>query len=186
MREDIVVAGLGGQGVILASMVIAWAGLYDGKRVVQIPSYGPKIRGGTANGTTVISTSEIYSPVTEHPTSVIVMNEPSLKKFVENFPNKFSVIENGLVVINASVVKRKCTRKGIQIIRVNANEIAERVGSLKAANMVVLGAYFEKRKILSWDSIFKGLEEYLSNIDKSKFLALNKKALEAGAKATRT
>ncbi len=182
MREDIIVAGFGGQGIIFASKVIIQAGLYDEKKVAQIPSYGPEMRGGTANGMAIISDQEIYSPITEHPTSVIVMNEPSLKKFVENFPNKFSVIENGLVVINTSVVKRECTRKSVQIVRVNANEIAQNLGNSKAANMVVLGAYFEKSGIVKWESVLKGLEAYLAKIGKSKFLALNKKALEAGAK----
>jgi len=181
-EERVIIAGFGGQGVIFASKVLIWAGLFDGKIIVHIPSYGPEIRGGTANGIAIISEEEIHSPVTEHPSSVIIMSQPSLVKFVEDFPNDLSVKKDGLVVINASMVKRKCKRKSIQIVKVNANEIAEKVGSIKVANMVALGAYLETRKILSWDSIFKGLEAYLTKLKKLKFLALNKKALEAGAK----
>lgn len=183
MREDIIVAGFGGQGVIFTSKVIAWAGLFDGKNVVQKPSYGPEMRGGTANGTAIISDGEIYSPVFKHPNSVIVMNEPSLKKFVDDYPNDLSVKEKGLVVVNTSVVKRECKRKDVQIVKVKANEIAEKIGNAKAANMVILGAYFAKRNILKWKSVLKGLEGYLSSVGKSKFFDINKKALEAGAEA---
>lgn len=194
-EERVIVAGFGGQGVIFASKVLVWAGLFDGKWVIHIPSYGPEIRGGTANGIAIISDGEIYSPVTEHPSSVIIMSQPSLVKFVEDLPKELKaekgvlakprVKDGGLVIINASMIKGECKRKNVQIVKVNANEIAEKVGSKKVANMVALGAYLETRKILSWDSIFKGLEAYLTKLKKNKFLALNKKALEAGAKATK-
>ena len=194
-EERVIVAGFGGQGVIFASKILIWAGLFDGKWVIHIPSYGPEIRGGTANGIAIISEEEIHSPVTEHPSSVIIMSQPSLVKFVEDLPEELKVKkgvlakprvkDGGLAIVNASMIKIKCKRKGVQIVKINANEIAEKVGSKKVASMVALGAYLETRKILSWDSIFKGLEAYLANIDKSKFLALNKKALEAGAKATK-
>lgn len=181
MRENIIIAGSGGQGVIFASKVVIWAGLFDGKWVVQIPSYGPEMRGGTANGTAIISDGEIYSPVIKHPSAVIVLNEPSLKKFVEDYPNDLSVKEGGLAVVNTSIVKRECERKDVQVVKINANEIAEKIGTPKAANMVILGAYFAKRNILKWESVLKGLEGYLADIGKSKFFEANKKALEAGA-----
>lgn len=180
-REDIIIAGFGGQGVIFASKVAIWAGLFDGKNVAQKPSYGPEMRGGTANGTTIISDEEIYSPVFKHPSSIIVMNEPSLKKFVEDYPNDLSIEKDGLAVVNSSIVKRKCKRKDVQVVKVKANEIAEKIGAPRAANMVILGAYFAKRNILKWESVLKGLEGYLSSVGKNKFFDINKKALEAGA-----
>lgn len=197
LREDIIIAGFGGQGVIFASKVAAWAGLFDGKWIIQRPSYGPEMRGGTANGTTIISSSEIYSPVFRNPSAVIIMNEPSIKKFVEDMPKElkeenkkdipaeFRVKVQGLAIINTSMVKRKPKRKGIEIVEIKATEIAEKLGSAKIANMVALGAYLEKRKILKWESVFKGLEYFLSKAGKNKFFDINKKALEAGAKVVK-
>lgn len=199
MRENLVIAGFGGQGVIFASKVAFEAGLVEEKWVAQIPSYGPEMRGGTANGTAIISDEEIYSPVFRHPSSVIVMSGPALKKFVEDIPKElknenekkvlaeFRVKEEGLAVINTSIVKERPNRKDIEIVEIEATDIAQNLGNPKAANMVALGAYFEKRKILKWESIFEGLKAYLArpDVNKLKFFDINKKALEAGASSVR-
>jgi len=182
-EERIIIAGFGGQGVIFASRVLIQAGLTAGKNVIQFPSYGPEMRGGTANGIAIISDQEIFSPTTEHPDSVIVMSQPALQKFVDDFPKNLSVKKNGLVVVNASIVNKPPRRKDIQVIKIEAKRIAEKIGSGKVANMVALGAYLARKKILNWDDIFKGLKVYLSDdrVNKLKFFDINKKALEAGA-----
>lgn len=182
-EERVIIAGFGGQGVIFASKVLIQAGLTAGKTVVQFPSYGPEMRGGTANGIAVISDEEIYSPVTEHPSSVIIMSQPSLQKFVDDFPKDLSVKRGGLVVINTSIINKPPRRKDIQVIEIDAKRIAEKIGSGKVANMVALGAYLARKKILNWEDVFKGLKVYLSDdrVNKLKFFDINKKALEAGA-----
>lgn len=174
MLERIIISGFGGQGVMLMGRLLAYAGMIEGKKVAWMPSYGPEMRGGTANCTVLISSKEIGSPIVSHPKVLIAMNQPSLDKFEAN------VRENGLIILNSSLIKHEVKRKDVNIIRIPADEIADKLGNSRAINMVVLGAYVKKSRVVKLDTIFKALEKALTG-PKQKLLDINKKALKQGA-----
>ncbi|MBA7497851.1 Pyruvate synthase subunit PorC [subsurface metagenome] len=174
MLERIIISGFGGQGVMLIGRLLAYAGMIEGKKVAWMPSYGPEMRGGTANCTVLISSNEIGSPIVSHPKVLIAMNQPSLDKFESN------VSENGLIILNDSLIKREVNRNDVKVIRIPADDIADKLGNSRAANMVVLGAYVKKSKVVKMETIFKALEKALAGRNK-KLLELNKEALKQGA-----
>jgi 2-oxoglutarate ferredoxin oxidoreductase subunit gamma len=149
-----------------------------GKNVTWFPSYGPEMRGGTANCTVIVSDEEIGSPMVLNPQAVIAMNLPSLDKY------ESMVKEGGVLIVNASLTNREATRKGIDIATIKANEIAESVGNMRMINMVMMGALLERLPVVSIDAIKKTLTEHLP-ARKQDLLALNKKALDLGAGAAR-
>ncbi len=174
MLERIIISGFGGQGVMLMGRLLAYAGMIEGKKVAWMPSYGPEMRGGTANCTVLISSNEIGSPIVSHPKILIAMNQPSLDKFEPN------VRENGLIIINSSLIKREVKRKDVNIIKIPADDIAAKLGTPRATNMVVLGAYVKKSGAVKMETIFKALEKALTG-PKQKLLDKNKEALKQGA-----
>lgn len=179
MKENIlIIAGFGGQGVMLMGQVLATAAMIENKHSTWLPSYGPEMRGGTANCTVVISEEMIGSPIADTPNSVIAMNIPSLLKFEEKLS------QNGILIINSSVVDREPSRHDIQVAKIDANKIAEDIGNLRVANMVVLGAYVEKTGLVSMESIEKAFERKLTG-QKAKLIDVNITAVKAGMKAVR-
>jgi 2-oxoglutarate ferredoxin oxidoreductase subunit gamma len=174
MLERIIISGFGGQGVMLMGRLLAYAGMIEGKKVAWMPSYGPEMRGGTANCTVLISTEEIGSPIVSHPKVLIAMNQPSLDKFESN------VSENGLIILNDSLIKREVKRNDVNVIKIPADDIADKLGNSRAANMVVLGAYVKKSGAVKLETIFKALEKALTGRNK-KLLEINKEALKQGA-----
>jgi 2-oxoglutarate ferredoxin oxidoreductase subunit gamma len=173
MLEEVIIAGFGGQGVMLMGRLLAYAGMLEGKNVAWMPSYGPEMRGGTANCTVIISSEEIASPVIPYPMSIIVMNKPSLDKFEAN------VQKDGLIIINESLIDQKVKRDDVRIVRVPANDIANKLGNLRVANMVALGTYVKKSEVVKLKTIFKALEKVLAGRNQ-KLIDLNKKALKQG------
>jgi len=173
MLERIIISGFGGQGVMLMGRLLAYAGMLEGKNVAWMPSYGPEMRGGTANCTVLISTKEIGSPIVSHPKILIAMNQPSLDKFESN------VNENGLIILNDSLIEREVKRKDVKTIRIPADVIADKLGSSRAANMVVLGAYVKESGVVKMETIFKALEKALAGRNQ-KLIEINKKALKQG------
>lgn len=173
MLEEVIIAGFGGQGVMLMGRLLAYAGMLEGKNVAWMPSYGPEMRGGTANCTVIISSEEIASPVVPYPRSIIVMNKPSLDKFEP------TVQKDGLIIINESLIDQKVKRDDVRIVRVPANDIANQLGNLRVANMVVLGTYVKKSGVVKLKTIFKALEKVLAGRNQ-KLIDLNKKALKQG------
>ncbi len=169
-------AGFGGQGVMLMGQVLSLAGMIDNKHVTWIPSYGPEMRGGTANCTVVIDTQSIGSPVVDQPDEVIAMNNPSLAKFEP------SIRKNGILILNTSVIDQKPKRKDIHVIEVKANEIADQLGNPKVANMVILGAYIHATKAVSRSSLEQALETKLGS-KKGHLVEVNMKAIDEGMKA---
>ena len=174
MLKEVIIAGFGGQGIMLIGRLLAYAGMIEDKKVAWMPSYGPEMRGGTANCTVIISSEEIASPVVHYPKSVIAMNEPSLDKFEE------TVQKDGLIVVNSSLVEREVNRNDVAVVRVPANDIANKLGNLKVANMVILGAYVKKLGLVKLETIFKVLEKTLTG-PKQKLININKEALKLGA-----
>ena len=171
--EDVIIAGFGGQGVLFIGKLLAYAAMKEGRKVTWIPSYGPEMRGGTANCTVVISDETIGSPVITSPHSLIVMNNPSLDSFEPR------LITGGVLIMNTSLITRESKRNDVTVIKVPANKIAFELGSDKAANMVMLGAYIAKTKVVSSQSILDGLEKVLGE-EKRRFLEINKRAFEKG------
>lgn len=175
MYEDLVIAGFGGQGIIFAGKLVAHAGLREGKYVTCFPSYGAEMRGGTANCTVIISDSPIASPIISSPLNLIVMSQPSFLKF---FPR---VKEGGRVILNSSLVGEELKRDGLKVIKIPANDIAEKLGASRVANMVALGAWAKESGAVRLDSLIQSLKEVLSR-DKMGLLALNGQALREGEK----
>jgi len=171
--EDLIIAGFGGQGILFIGKLLAYAVMKEGRNVTWIPSYGPEMRGGTANCTVVISDEEIGSPVITRPHSLIVMNNPSL----ETFEPRLKL--NGLLVLNTSLVTLKPKRSDIRLIRVPANKIAMELGNDRVANMVMLGAYIAKTKVASKERILEALRNVLAK-GKTELYELNKAAFEKG------
>lgn len=174
MQQEVIISGFGGQGVLFAGQLLAYAGMDEGKEVTWIPSYGPEMRGGTANCTVVISDEEIGSPFVKNPTAVIAMNLPSLDKY------EHSVREGGILVVNQSIVDRQVTRDDIQVVNIPANEIAESLGSKRAVNMVMIGALLGNMDLLSLEALERALKEHLPERHQ-KLLEANKEALRRGA-----
>ncbi|MBN2551726.1 MAG: 2-oxoacid:acceptor oxidoreductase family protein [Spirochaetales bacterium] len=174
MREEIIFAGFGGQGIILSGTIICLAAMKEGKRVTHIPSYGAEMRGGTANCSVVISDQEIASPVIPHPSVCVVMNKPSLIKFEPRLR------EGGTLLYNSSLIDIEPSRGDIRRISVPANELAEREGSARSANMIMLGLLAAiKPEIASLDSIRATLDQAVSARHRN-LNEINKRCLERG------
>lgn len=176
MYQGLLIAGFGGQGVVSAGILAAYAGMLEDKRVTFFPSYGAEMRGGTANCSVVVSTEDIASPIVAHPTTLIVMNEPSLTLFEPNLE------EGGLLLVNSSLIKAGPKRGDIEIVNVPVNDIAEKVGSPKSANMVMIGAFAKKTGALKLESIFEALPKVFRRANE-EMIAKNIAALKAGANA---
>ncbi|MCB2213939.1 2-oxoacid:acceptor oxidoreductase family protein [bacterium] len=174
MQQEVIIAGFGGQGVLFAGKLLAYTGLEVDKDVTWIPSYGPEMRGGTANCTVVISDEEIGSPFVKNPTAVIAMNLPSLEKFEDR------VAPGGVLVVNASMVDQPVKRDDVTVINIPANEIAEEIGSNRYVNMVVVGALLGNLDLLPLDAVEASLEAHMPERHK-KFLKGNIEALRQGA-----
>jgi 2-oxoglutarate ferredoxin oxidoreductase subunit gamma len=165
-------AGFGGQGVLSMGLNLAQAAMVEGKNVTYLPSYGAEVRGGTANCTVAVSDEDIASPVASSPEFIVVMNKPSLFKFQ-------NLLESGGVLfVNSSLIDAETTRGDIEVIRVSANTIAEELGSPKAANMVMLGAFIKKSNLVSLETVIEELKNILGK--KKSLIEINTKALKTG------
>jgi 2-oxoglutarate ferredoxin oxidoreductase subunit gamma len=177
--QDVIVAGFGGQGVMLIGTLLAYAAMEDGLNVTYLPVYGPEMRGGTANCTVVVSKEDIGSPIIRLPKSLIAMNRPSLDKFQPRVQDK------GVVVINSSLVDMELAdRARVQAVGVPANEIADSLGNTKMANMVAIGAYAQLTGVVSLDVLKASLKKVISP-NYSKMIPANEQAIQAGADAVR-
>jgi 2-oxoglutarate ferredoxin oxidoreductase subunit gamma len=178
MQTEVIFAGFGGQGVLFAGMIMAFAAMDAGHDVTWMPSYGPESRGGTSNCTVVIADEEIGSPTVKHPKAVVVMNLPSLDRFEP------LVAPGGVLIVNSSLVNRDPSRNDITWLMIPAQEIAEMIGPRRLLNMVMLGALLDKLPILSSDEIKTALSAHLPERHK-KLLKSNIDALEKGAAFSR-
>jgi 2-oxoglutarate ferredoxin oxidoreductase subunit gamma len=174
MHTEVIFAGFGGQGVLFAGQVLAFAAMDAGHDVTWMPSYGPEMRGGTANCTVVIADEEIGSPTVKHPNAAVVMNLPSLDKFEP------LVSPGGVLIVNSSLVNRNPTRTGISWVMIPAQEIAETIGPRRLLNMVMLGALLEKLPILTLSAIKTALDAHMPERHKKLFKS-NVEALDKGA-----
>ena len=173
MTNEIMIAGFGGQGVMAIGKTLAEAGMKEGKAVSWLPSYGPEMRGGTANCCVVISEEEIICPIVLEPTELIAMNLPSLLKFEP------TVVKGGTIFVNSSIISEKVSRDDVRAIYVPCLDIANELGNAKVANMVMLGAYVGATKILKPETIEEMITEMFSGA-KAKFIPLNIEAFRRG------
>ena len=176
MTKEFVFAGFGGQGMLLIGKFLAMACMLDGKHVSWLPSYGPEMRGGTANCSVIVSDDPVASPIVYEADVVVAMNLPSLDKF------EHEVKPGGLLVINSSIIERKSVRDDITVVYCDAMKIAEEVKNPKGANVAILGAMMAKCPIVDIDKMTEAIRIELGE-RKAKFLDGNVMALKAGMEA---
>ena len=174
MYQGIRISGFGGQGVISAGVLLAQAGMMEGKEVSFFPSYGAEMRGGTANCSVVVASDEVSTPIVSTPDTAIVLNEPSLAKFEP------TVKPGGLLIVNSSLVNSKPTRTDIRVLYVPCNQIAGELGNAKIMNMVALGAFAAATGAITVDAIAKALPKVYKKL-KPEVIELNVQALKRGA-----
>ncbi|NLA52475.1 MAG: 2-oxoacid:ferredoxin oxidoreductase subunit gamma [Alcaligenaceae bacterium] len=178
MTHQIIIAGFGGQGIMFMGQLLTYAGMLENKNVSWLPSYGPEMRGGTANCNVIISDDMVASPIVTKATAVIAMNRPSLDKF-ENV-----VVRDGLLLVNSSLIDKKASRDDIEVCYIPANEIADRLGNSRVANMVMLGGYIAKSRAVSPESVIDSLTKVLGT-SKAHLIPINHKALNMGAECVK-
>ncbi|HOB35033.1 MAG: 2-oxoacid:ferredoxin oxidoreductase subunit gamma [Firmicutes bacterium] len=171
---EMIFAGFGGQGVMSMGMMLAYAGMLEGKNVSWIPSYGPEMRGGTANCAVVVTSDEIGSPFVTDPDVVVAMNLPSMDKFEPRLK------KGGLLIYNSSLIEREGGRDDIEVIGIPANEIASELGNSRVANMVVMGALLAKTGVAKPESVKDALRKVLP-AHRHDLLPVNEQAMERGA-----
>ena len=174
MISEIIIAGFGGQGVLLMGQLIAYAGMIEDRSVSWLPSYGPEMRGGTANCSIIVSSDPVGSPVVTEADAVIVMNKPSLDKY------EGTLKPGGSLFINSSLIDKKATRSDITVHYLPVNDIAAELGNPKVANIVMLGAYVASSGTVSKESVIKAVE-YVLGHGKSHLIPINEKAFDEGA-----
>jgi 2-oxoglutarate ferredoxin oxidoreductase subunit gamma len=175
MMHQVVAAGFGGQGVLTMGQLLTYAGMLEGNDVSWLPSYGPEMRGGTANCHVIITDEgAVGSPIITDATAVIVMNRPSLAKFEP------LAVPKGLLLINSSLVTDRPKRDDIEALYIPANEIADELGNIRVANIVMLGAYLKRTGAVGFDSIEAALRKAFGE-KKAGLIPVNMKALSRGA-----
>ncbi len=172
-QQEVTMAGMGGQGIMVIGQLLAHATVQEGGNVVWFPSYGPETRGGSAECTVIISSDEIGSPVISNPDTLIAMTQPLLDKFAH------SVKAGGTIFVNSSLAEPPDYRSDCRIVAIPANDIATEVGNSKAANMVMLGAYVELQKPVKLESIKASMEDVLPEHNR-RFIPVNNAALDKG------
>ena len=174
LHEELIIAGFGGQGILLIGRLLAQTVMQTGREVTFMPSYGAEVRGGTANCMVIMAGEPIASPVVSNPDSLIVMNNASLERFCPKLKT------NGLLVVNISLVDVIPQRSDIELLSVPADDIAVELESPKSANMVALGAYLRKRGMIDVEETAQCLGEVLAE-RYHKMIPVNTQALKRGA-----
>lgn len=173
MTEEIIIAGFGGQGVLSMGKIMAYSGFVQGLETTWLPSYGPEIRGGTANVTVILSDKPISSPILQNYSTAIILNQQSLDKFEE------TVKPGGVLIYTPSTITRKPTRTDINIYPIRAIEEAQKMNAAKVANMLLLGAFMKIRPILDINWVMRAIKHSVSERN-WKYLPLNEQAIKAG------
>jgi 2-oxoglutarate ferredoxin oxidoreductase subunit gamma len=170
MQRDVIMAGFGGQGILLIGKMLAYAGMHEGMEVSWLPSYGPEMRGGTAYCTVVVSDEPIGSPIISTPKALVVLNRPSMDKFAPR------VKSGGTIIVNSSLIEVTSERDDVDELLVPANDIAIECGSPRSTNMVMLGAFVGRTKIVQ----IKNLKAFVGKKFSGKVAEINVKAMMAG------
>ena len=173
MIYETIFAGFGGQGILFSGKVIAYAGMIENKNVSHLPSYGPEMRGGTANCSVIVSDDPVASPIITEPSNLVVMNGPSLDKF-EN-----AVLPGGKIFIDSTLITRDCTRDDVDVFKIPATQMANDMGIAKLANMIIVGKLVKETEMFTWDELVDAITK-LVPASKAAMLESNIKALDAG------
>ena len=178
MTKQYIFAGFGGQGMLLIGKFLAMACMLDGKHVSWLPSYGPEMRGGTANCSVIVGDEDVGSPIVDQADVVVAMNLPSLDKF------ESKVKPGGLLVVNSSIIERKVARDDVTVVYCDSAAVAASVNNAKGANVAILGAMMAKDDVVGVDKMVEAIKIELGP-SKQKFLEGNKAALAAGMEAAK-
>lgn len=173
MTEELIIAGFGGQGVLSMGKILAYSGIMQGMEVSWFPSYGPEMRGGTANVTVILSQERVNSPVLHLYDTAIVLNQQALDKFEPR------IKKGGILLYDGNGITRHPERRDIKIFRIDAAEEAARMASIKTFNMIVLGAYLRIKPVVELENVMKGLKKSLP-ARHHHLLAVNETAVKRG------
>ena len=173
MNKEMIFAGFGGQGVMLMGQILAYAGMLEGQQVSWFPAYGPEMRGGTANCSIIIGDEPVGTPIVTEPSVVVAMNLPSLDKFEP------MLHADGTLLINSSLIDRKPHRTDVKTHYVPCNDIAQELGNLKVANMVMVGAIIAASGVVDIDSVISVLAKKIFK-NKPKVMPINEQAIRRG------
>jgi 2-oxoglutarate ferredoxin oxidoreductase subunit gamma len=173
MTQEILIAGFGGQGVLSMGMTLAYAGMIDGKEVSWMPSYGPEMRGGTANCIVILSDEPISSPIVTAFDTVVALNQPSLDKF------EAAVKPGGHLIYEKSAIIRPPARTDVQVLAVDATHHSEQLKNKKVANMIMVGALLGTAEVVAVESVMKALEKVLPE-RYHHLIPVNAQAVELG------
>jgi 2-oxoglutarate ferredoxin oxidoreductase subunit gamma len=173
VHEEIIISGFGGQGILFAGQVLAYAGMVESRHVSWMPSYGAEMRGGTAHCTVILSDEEIGSPLVRQPSAAIVLNIPSINKYEP------LIQQGGVLIYNSSLITRAPIRTDIRVIAVPANDIAAELGEVRIANLVMVGALLAETGLVQPETIDAVLDEHIS-ARRRHLLEANKTALRRG------
>ena len=172
MQTEVIMSGFGGQGLMMIGKLLAYAGLEENKSVTWLPSYGPEMRGGTANCTVVIGDKPIGSPLITTPKAAVVMNQPSLEKFAP------TLRPGGLLVVNSTMIPIRSDRTDITSFRIRADDLATEMGNRRSANLVMLGAFVGLKEVVSHKTVLKAIEKTFAS--KPQFIDVNRKTFMKG------
>jgi len=173
--HEMIIAGFGGQGVLSMGQIIAYSAMKEGKEISWMPAYGPEMRGGTANCMVIVSPGKVSSPIVTMFDTGIILNQPSLDKFAGR------IKPNGLLLCEESTIITPCTRQDIEILMIPATATATKMGKRQIANMIILGAFLERRPIVALENVLKALHEVLPERH-HHLIPLNEEALHLGRK----
>lgn len=176
MTHEILISGFGGQGILFAGKLLAYAAMLEEKQVSWLPSYGPEMRGGTANCSVIISDEPVSCPLVTDPTVLIAMNAPSFEKFEQ------TVVKGGEIFVDSSLVTAPFNRTDTKNHALPSTKLAEDLQAVKLANMVLLGKVIKETNMLPFESVIKALQKTVP-ASKAAMLEINKKALETGYNA---
>ncbi len=172
-QEKVIFSGFGGQGALFAGQLLAYAGIAEDLYVTWIPSYGPEMRGGTANCTVIVSEEEIGAPIIRNPSAAVVLNLPSMEKYEP------LIKPGGLLIVNASLVPMRSERDDIRVVYARATDIATEMGNARMANLVLLGALVQRTGIVPLETVMIELDKHISDRHR-RWLEPNKEALRKG------
>ena len=170
---QIMIAGFGGQGVLFAGKFLAYKGMVQDKQISWLPSYGPEMRGGTANCSVVISDTPVGSPIITNPDMLIAMNLPSLQKFVD------AVVPGGVIILDSTLIDAKVERTDVKVFYIPATQMAKDAGFSTLANMILTGKALKEMDIVSWEGNKETLESFIP-AKKANLIDINLKALQTG------
>ena len=173
MTHETIFAGFGGQGILFAGKVIAYAGMNENKNLSHLPSYGPEMRGGTCNCHVIVSDEPVASPIIVEPTAIVAMNAPSFDKF-EN-----TLVSGGKAFVDSTLVSRDAVRDDIEVFKIPATQMANEMGLPKLANMIMVGKLVKETEMFTWDQLETAVSK-LVPAGKPELLENNMKAIKAG------